>query len=132
MKRRIITIKDYEWLMSQRYYASLRTKTPEILEQFFGELMDAQFIDQSQTPEHVITMNSRVLLKEIKLGKHIELGISYPHESNDLERKVSVFSPIGIALFGRLVGDEVSWKIQGRSGEFEILEVTFQPEAVGQ
>lgn len=127
-----MTIKDYEWLMSQRYYAFLRSESPEDLEQFFGELMGAQLIDSSQVDEQVVTMNSRVILKEKDRTRRIELGIAYPHEANDLERKISVFSPIGTALIGREVGDLASWELKRKSVEFEILEVTHQPEAVRQ
>lgn len=129
--KKTVTIPDYERLMSRRYYALLQAKIPEIVEHFFLELMYAQLLDQTQISEHVVTMNSKVLLKELLLGKQIELNITYPEEANDQERKVSVFSPIGTALLGRLVGDRVSWKIQGRLAEFEILKVTYQPEAVG-
>ncbi len=128
---KIVTIPDYERLMSRRYYALLHAKMPEIVEHFFLELMYAQLQDQTKISERVITMNSRVLLKELKKGKKIELNITYPEEANDLERKVSVFSQIGTALLGRVVGDQVSWKIKGGDAEFEILRVTYQPEAMG-
>lgn len=131
MKKKIVTIKDYERLMSKRYYALLFAKTPEIVERFYCELMDAELLDQTKISGDVVTMNSKVLLKELRLGKQIELNITYPEQANDLERKVSVFSPIGTALIGKLVGDHVAWEIKGRAAEFEILQVTYQPEAVG-
>lgn len=131
MNRRIVTINDYERLMDRRFYALLHSKTPEIVERFFWELMDARLLDQSQITENVVTMNSRVLLKEVKLGRQIELKLTYPNEANEMERMVSVFSAIGTALLGKLVGDRVSWKISGRTAEFDILQVTYQPEAVG-
>ena len=131
MKKLIVTISDYERLMSHRYYALLQAKIPEIVEHFFMELMDAELVDQALIPENVVTMNSRVLLREVNLGRQIELKLTYPNESNELERKVAVFSAIGTALLGKRVGDVVSWKIQERSAQFEILQVTYQPEAVG-
>ncbi len=130
--KKIVTIPDYERLMARRYYALLQAKIPEIVEHFFCELMYAQLLDQTKISERVITMNSKVLLKELRLGKQIELHITYPEEANELDRKVSVFSNIGSALLGRIVGDHVSWKIKDRVAEFEILKVTYQPEAVGR
>lgn len=131
MKKRIVTINDYERLMSHRYYALLQAKTPEIVERFFMELMGAELIDQSIVPDDVVTMNSRVLLKEVNLGRQMELKLTYPNESNEQERRVGVFSAIGTALLGKRVGDVVSWKIHDKSVQFEILQVTYQPEAVG-
>lgn len=129
--KKIVTIPDYERLMSKRYYALLQAEVPEIVEHFFVELMHAELIDQTQISEDVVTMNSKVLLKELRLGNKVEFNITYPKDANDQERKISVFSPIGTALLGSLVGDHVSWSIQGMQVEFEILKITYQPEAVG-
>lgn len=129
--KKIVTIPDYERMMSRKYYALLKAKMPEIVEYFFLELNDAQLLDQTEISKDVVTMNSKVLLKELKRRRKLEVMITYPEEANDQERKVSVFSPIGTALLGRTVGDHVSWKIQGGQAEFEILDITYQPEAVG-
>ncbi len=129
--KKIVTIPDYERLMARRYYALLQAKLPDVVEHFFCELMYAQLLEQTKISERVITMNSKVLLKELSLGKQIELTITYPEEANDQERKVSIFSTIGTALLGRIVGEHVSWKIKDRVAKFEILKVTYQPEAVG-
>jgi len=129
--KKIVTIPDYERLLARRYYALLHAKMPEIVEHFFCELMYAQLLEQTKISESVITMNSKVLLKELRSGRQIELIITYPEEANNHERKVSVFSTIGSALLGRNAGDRVSWKIKDRVAEFEILNVTYQPEAVG-
>ncbi len=131
MEKRVVTINDYERLMSHRYYAMFRAKKPEIVEHFFLDLMSAELIDQSEVPDDVVTMNSRVLLKEVKLGRQIELKLTYPNESDELQRRVAVFSAIGTALLGRRVGDIVSWNVGEKSADFKILQVTYQPEAVG-
>ncbi len=129
--KKIVTIPDYERMMARKYYALLKAKMPEIVEYFFLQLNDAQLLDQTEISKNVVTMNSKVLLKELKRRRKLEIMITYPEEANDQERKVSVFSPIGTALLGRTVGDHVSWKIQGGQAEFEILDITYQPEAVG-
>lgn len=131
MKKRIVTINDYERLMAQRYYAFYRTKWPDHLELFFSDLMSAELVDQTQISEDVITMNSQVLLNELKLGRQMRLTLKYPNEANSKKLKPSVFEPVGMAILGRVVGDRVTWKIYGRSVEFEVLNVTYQPEAVG-
>ncbi|MEQ8470391.1 MAG: GreA/GreB family elongation factor [Marinoscillum sp.] len=132
MKKRIVTISDYERLMAGRYYALYRTKYPEQLELFFCELMSAELVDQTQISEDVITMNSQVLLNERRLGRQMKLTLKYPNEANIKEQKPSVFDPIGMAVFGRAVGDRITWTVFGRNVEFEVLKVIYQPEAVGQ
>ena len=79
----------------------------------------------------VITMNSRVLVRDLSSGREAELTIAYPKDADNPEGKVSVFSEIGIALLGQQAGNKVSWKVPAGNGQFEILKVTYQPEAVG-
>jgi regulator of nucleoside diphosphate kinase len=88
-------------------------------------------LPQERISERVITMNSRVLLKEMSNGRETEVTITYPQDEDNIERKVSVFTAIGIALLGRQVGDIVSWNVPAGIGQFEIVQITCQPEAVG-
>jgi regulator of nucleoside diphosphate kinase len=79
----------------------------------------------------VITMNSRVLVKDLVSGREAEITITYPHDADNREGKVSIFSPIGVALLGRKVGDNISWRVPNGIGRFEIQKIIYQPEAVG-
>lgn len=104
---------------------------PEIEKLLHNKLIVANTLPQENISKNVITMNSRVRLRELVSEREIELTIAYPHDADNRERKVSILSPIGIALLGRQVGDQVSWKIPGGNGQFEVVDVTYQPEAVG-
>ena len=59
-------------------------------------------------------------------------GITYqlvgPLESDLTKNRISVTSPIGRALIGKSVGDEVSVSTPGGIREFEIVEISVQPE----
>jgi regulator of nucleoside diphosphate kinase len=104
---------------------------PEIVNRLYTEFKVAKMVPQERIAESVITMNSRVLLKEMSNGREAEVTVTYPQDADIRERKVSVFSSIGVALLGRQVGDIVSWNIPTGIGQFEIVDVTYQPEAVG-
>ncbi len=130
-KRMVITINDYQRLMGLLEFASLKTKMPELASRLYKELVQAEMLSQDRIPATVITMNSRVFLRDVAGEREAELTITYPQEADSKERKVSVFSPIGISLLGKRVGDLVSWKTPKGNGSFEIVKVTYQPEAVG-
>lgn len=130
MKKRRISTTDYHQLVSLREMAILHAETPHQIEQFYHQLLDAELSGQEQISEQVITMNSRVCLKETSLGKLLKLTLAYPEDANPNEFKVSVFSSIGMALIGRTVGDHVSWKIHNLTAHFLVDEVIHQPEAV--
>lgn len=127
----LITTNDYQRLTGLIEFASLKLKMPEIVNRLHNEFKGAKMLSQEGISESVITMNSRVLLKEVSNGREAEITITYPQDADNRERKVSVFSPIGVALLGRQAGDIVSWKVPAGIGKFEIVKVTYQPEAVG-
>lgn len=132
MENRIyITTNDYQRLTGLVEFASLKVKMPEIVNRLYDEFKVAKMVPQEQIFESVVTMNSRVLLKEISNGREAEITVTYPQDADVRERKVSVFSAIGVALLGRRVGDIVSWKVPTGTGQFEIVKVPYQPEAVG-
>ncbi|MBL0740704.1 nucleoside diphosphate kinase regulator [Chryseolinea lacunae] len=130
-KKMLITDTDYHRLIGLIGFTTETGKTPEMLAQLFHALCDAERVLPEEIPESVVTMNSSVLLKDLSTGRETELTITYPQDADHRERRVSVFSAVGAALLGMQAGDVVSWKVPAGQGRFQILKVTYQPEAVG-
>ncbi len=129
--RMIITTNDYQRLMNLMESAPSKTRLPEFAAHLYKELAKAEMVPQERIPRNVVTMNSRVFLKETSSNREAELTITYPQDADNLKRKVSVFSRVGAALIGKQVGDITSWDTPKGNKRFEILKVTYQPEAVG-
>ena len=121
MKKRV-TFDDYEELMNQRYYALLFAKIPEIVEQFYCDLMVAELLEDSQTPKNLVKMNSHLVVKEKQTGKLAGLKLVFPREVKD-HSSISVFSPIGSALLGKIAGEYASIDFNGERKDLEILKV---------
>lgn len=51
------------------------------------------------------------------------LKLVLPEEANIRSNKLSIFSSLGCAIFGRKVGDRVTWFFQGKKEYVEIIEV---------
>lgn len=130
-KKITVTINDYQRLMGLLEFASLMGKMPVIQSRLYTMLVSAKTLRQETIDEAVITMNSRVHLKDLNNQRETEITLTYPRDANPAERRVSIFSEIGIALFGREEKEVVSWKVPGGIGLFEIVNVTYQPEAAG-
>lgn len=127
----LITINDYQRLNGIIEFASLKKKMPEIVNRLLKQFKVAQMLSQETISGDVITMNSRVLVKDLVSGREAKITITYPHDADNREGKVSIFSPIGVALLGRKVGDNISWRVPNGIGRFEIQKIIYQPEAVG-
>lgn len=130
-KKIVITTNDYHRLLSLNEFASPKEKMPDSVARLYDALINARMLPQEAISRNVITMNSRVLLQDISSDRQAELTITYPQDADNRQRKVSVFSTIGTALLGKQVGNVVSWKTPAGDGRFEILKITYQPEAVG-
>ena len=127
----LVTVNDYRRLIGLMEVASLTAKKPQIAEQLYNALMGAKMLPPENISSSVITMDSRVLVRDLSSGREAELTIVYPKDADNRQGKISVFSEIGIALLGQQGGDTVSWRVPAGNGQFEILEITYQPEAVG-
>lgn len=126
-----ITVNDYQKLMEFLELASLKTKMPDVTEQLAENLGAARLLPQKEIASSVVTMNSRVKLKDLKYRREAEITITYPQDAAPRAGRVSVFSEIGLALLGRKEHDIVSWRIPNGMGEFQVEKVTYQPEAAG-
>ena len=129
-KTMFITVNDYERITSL-IDASLQNRNPEITGRLLRELQYARTFAPEAIAKNIVTMNSRVLLKELNSGRETEVTITYPPEADGRAKKVSVFSAIGVALLGCREGDITSWRIPGGIGRFKVEKVIYQPEAAG-
>lgn len=126
-----ITTNDYQRITGLMEFAALQNKNPEIADRLKKELQYAKTFPQDKISRNIVTMNSRARLREITSGREIEITITYPQDADPKEQKVSVFSPIGVALLGCREGDITSWRVPGGIGRFKVEEVLYQPEAEG-
>ena len=129
--RIIVTFNDYHRLLGLVEMASSKVKTPETVKRMLSQLYAAKMLKQEDISKSVVTMNSRIKLRDVVNKRETEITITYPQDAEPKERRVSVFSEIGLALLGRQQNEVVSWKVPGGVGLFEITEVTYQPEAAG-
>ncbi|MEO8225365.1 MAG: GreA/GreB family elongation factor, partial [Gammaproteobacteria bacterium] len=67
-------------------------------------LGDADVVHWREVPPDVVTMHSRVLLKDLQAGTESELTLCYPADADASAGHVSVLSPAGWSLLGQRVG----------------------------
>jgi transcription elongation factor GreA len=83
----------------------------------------AEVIEIDDSPSDRVVFGKNVLIYNIVTEEEITYQILGPYESAPEDGKISVHSPIGQALIGRGVGDEVKVRTPGGIQEFEILEI---------
>lgn len=73
------------------------------------ELMRANVLETHEIPPDVVTMRSIVRFVINPSGKVFELLLCYPDEMDDNPNKVSILAPIGSAILGMSVGQQIEW-----------------------
>lgn len=75
-------------------------------------------------------MNSKLRLTDLDSGTQRVVTLVYPQHANEDDR-VSILSPLGTALLGYRVDDEIRWDTPTGPLHLRIDELLYQPEAAG-
>ena len=95
-------------------------------------LSDAEVLSSYSVPANVVTMNSKLVLRNTDNDNRQTVTLCYPHNANSNKGMFSVLSPIGISMIGRRVGDRIHWKTPDENTHSMVIEeILYQPEASG-
>lgn len=97
-----------------------------------AELKRAEIVDPKRIPANVITMRSKVRLKDLVSGESKIYSLVFPTEANFSEGKISVLAPIGTAILGYKLGDSIEWTVPSGLRKLKVDEILYQPEAAGE
>ncbi|MEI6132230.1 MAG: transcription elongation factor GreA [Bacillota bacterium] len=87
-------------------------------------LFNATVIDDEDITTDVVSLGSRVLLKDIEFKEDIEYYIVGSAESDPLNNKISDESPVGKELLGKKVGDKIQVNSLEGALKFKILKIS--------
>jgi len=106
-------------------------KVREYLDRLEDELDRAEIIQPQSIPQDVITMRSRVRLRDVVSGQEMVYSLVFPNEADLSQGKISVLAPIGTAMIGYRVGETIEWEVPAGLKRFKVEEVLYQPEGAG-
>lgn len=87
-------------------------------------LSNARIIDESLLDDSKVAILSNVTIKNLKTGKEMTYKLVSETEADAKLMKISVTSPIGKGLLGKLRGEVAKVITPGGSMEFEVVEIT--------
>jgi regulator of nucleoside diphosphate kinase len=113
----------------------VRNQEERQLYQYINKLEDkleyAEAAPSEEIPSNVITMRSRVKLKDLDNGEETVYSLVFPDEAKSEEGKLSILSPLATAILGYRLGDTVEFEAPARLRRLKVLEILYQPEAAG-
>jgi regulator of nucleoside diphosphate kinase len=95
------------------------------------ELDFAEVVASEEIPPDVVTMRSKVKLKDLDTKEEGVYSIVFPTEANFDEGRISVLAPLATALLGCRRGATIEFEAPGRTRRLQILEILYQPESAG-
>ena len=96
-------------------------------------LDEATVVPSRAIPGDIVTMRSKVLLKDLRTSERYRLTLSYPEDAEPAAGRVSVLSPVGASLLGLRVGADARWRLPGgEHGGARLEAIVFQPESSGE
>jgi transcription elongation factor GreA len=87
------------------------------------KLGSAKVIDPDTVSKDVVRFASRVLVENLDSEEETEYMIVGPDEADIKKGKISVSSPLGSALIGKVPGDEAVLQAPGGKRVYEIIEI---------
>ena len=103
----------------------------EYLRKLEHELELAETVAPEEVPGDVITMRSKVRLKDLTTGEEMVYTLVFPTEADFDEGKISVLAPVGTAMLGYRVGSRIEWQVPSGLRRLKVEEILYQPEAAG-
>ena len=97
------------------------------------ELGRATVLPPENIPADVVTMNSAVACVDDFSGETHELTLVYPNDADATAGRVSVLAPVGNALLGLTLGQEIDWQAPGgRPLRVRVTAVRHPSETTGE
>ncbi|MCK4390699.1 MAG: transcription elongation factor GreA [Desulfobacterales bacterium] len=83
----------------------------------------AEVIDPSTVKTDRVMFGVRVVLENLSTEKEVEYQLVGPDESDVGQGRISVSSPLGRAMIGKKVGDEIVVRAPGGQRHYELVDI---------
>ena len=87
------------------------------------EIEKAKLVPESKIESQVIRINSYFEVQDLASGQVLKFQLTLPKYGDLAQKKLSVFSPLGVALIGFREGMEIEWVLPGGLKKLKILKV---------
>jgi len=131
MSKKLIYITDNDMKRLKELIMEADNGNKKYLRELKDELDKGEVVDSRDIPNNIITMNSKVRLRDINTQKEMICWLVFPDDSNADQGKISILAPIGTALLGYKIGDIIEWKVPAGLTKLKVEEILYQPEAAG-
>ncbi|MBF0338398.1 MAG: transcription elongation factor GreA [Nitrospirae bacterium] len=125
----IATARAHGDLSENAEYHAARERQ-SFLEGRIQELQDklarAQVIDPAKLKQNTVAFGATVSVFDVDTEEEKQFTLVGADEADAKNGKISVTSPVGRALLGKQVGDELRIKVPAKTITYEVLSISFE------
>lgn len=100
-------------------------RNPDLADRLFDELSRARVLSAKKLPSNTVALGRAVTYRDETDGLETTVKLVLPADADISQQRVSVMTPIGIALIGLAEGAVFHWKTRdGASRAFTVLRVS--------
>ncbi|TCP38618.1 nucleoside diphosphate kinase regulator [Rhodovulum visakhapatnamense] len=119
----VISEKDLDRLEALAEGAAKRN--PQLSDRLLEELARARIMPAAKFPAHVVTIGNRVTYRDELTREEKTISLSFPEDADIGAGRVSVMTPLGVALIGLSEGAAFHWETRdGHRRTLTVLKVT--------
>ena len=130
-KQIVITESDFDRLTGLVESPRYRATHAILLAGLKQELDRGRIMAAEEVPSGVVTMRSRVRVRDLRTDEAETYTLVYPEEADINAGRLSVLAPLGTALLGTRVGQVVKFDAPAGQRRLKVEQVLYQPEAAG-
>ena len=101
--------------------SSMMRRSPEVGERLMDEIARAKLVAPDKLRDDVVTIGSEVTYRDLSSDRMQTVFVVYPEDADIDQHRISVLTPVGVALLGLSPGATISWIT--RDDETRLLEV---------
>lgn len=120
-KRPAITVTATDHAMLSRIAAGAAHTMPELAAELTYELDRARILPEGRVSADHAHIGSEIVYRDESTKRETTLTLVWPQDADIEKNRVSVMTPIGVALLGMAAGRSIDWTT--RSGDVKRLTV---------
>lgn len=111
--------ENAEYDAAKEAFQFLQKKVAEIE----GMIKNSEIVDTKTMNGDAVAFGCNVTLTNLDTDEEVIYRVVGPYESDINKGTISITSPLGRALMGKAVGDEVSFKAPGGDRTYEVVKI---------
>jgi regulator of nucleoside diphosphate kinase len=127
----VITEADFDRLKHMVDSPRYRVTHAMLIQTLRDELERCKVVDPGNVPEGVVTMHSKLTVRDLKADESETYTLVFPEDADINENRLSVLAPLGTALLGARVGQVIEFAAPAGARRLKVEKILYQPEAAG-